>query len=206
MSEQILEKPANAPGADGVLPGIDAEAQPSRRNTTFVVVGLAIVSGLIIGGLVIFVIRPFAAEEKVDPAVAAAAAAAVAQVDEMARIELEAGEVVPQRTKVKLTSRDPFAVLVEPPPPPKPAKRPAGDDGAASSTSSSSRATVSALSIAANGSSVTVKIDGTKYNVDEGETFAKSYRLYDIFNDTCAGFLYGDQNVVVCEGDAVSVG
>ena len=42
--------------------------------------------------------------------------------------------------------------------------------------------------------------------MDEGETFASSYRLYDIFNANCAGFLYGDQNAVVCEGDSVQIG
>ena len=51
-----------------------------------------------------------------------------------------------------------------------------------------------------------LKLDGKKYTVDEGEQFAKSYRLYDIFNANCAGFLYGDQNAVVCEGDSVTIG
>jgi len=53
---------------------------------------------------------------------------------------------------------------------------------------------------------VTLKLDGKKYTVDEGETFAKTYRVYDIFSSTCAGFLYGDQSAVVCTGDSVVVG
>jgi hypothetical protein len=60
--------------------------------------------------------------------------------------------------------------------------------------------------ISKKGDSVTLKLDGKTYSVDGSEAFAKSYRLYDIFNDSWAGFLYGDQNVVVCEGDSVTVG
>ena len=65
---------------------------------------------------------------------------------------------------------------------------------------------ISALTISPLGNSVKLKLDGKKYSVDEGEAFAKSYRLYDIFNANCAGFLYGDQNAVVCEGDSVTIG
>ncbi len=206
MSEQILETPQNTRGQEGVLPGIEAEpASRAGRNRSFVVVGLAIVGGLIIGGVIIFLIRPFSSEPAVDPAVAAAAAAAVAEAQEQAKGTQEVGEVVPKRTRVKLTSRDPFAVLVPEPPPPEPPKKSAGSDGGSSSSSSSTAATLSALTIKSP-AAVTVKVDGKKYSVDEGETFASSYRLYDIFNDSCAGFLYGDQNVVVCEGDSVKVG
>jgi hypothetical protein len=77
---------------------------------------------------------------------------------------------------------------------------------AAASPTSSKGGTISALAISPLGNSVKLKLDGKKYTVDEGETFAKSYRLYDIFNANCAGFLYGDQNAVVCEGDSVQVG
>lgn len=206
MSEQILDSPTSTPASPGVLPGIDSDSQPgSGRHRTFVIVGLAIVAGLIIGGMVIFVLRPFAGDEPGDTAVGPAAAAAAAAAQEQAQAEQEVGEVVPRRTRVRLTSRDPFAVLVVEPPPARPAKQAASDDSA-SSGGSTSGATVSALSISAGGDSVKLKIDGKKYSVDEGETFATSYRLYDIFNDTCAGFLYGDQNLVVCEGDSVTVG
>ncbi len=33
---------------------------------------------------------------------------------------------------------------------------------------------------------VTLKLDGKKYSVDEGESFAKNQRLYDIFKPNCA--------------------
>ena len=53
--------------------------------------------------------------------------------------------------------------------------------------------TISALSISPLGNAVTLKLDGKRYEVDEGETFSKSYRLYDIFSASCAGFPYGDR-------------
>ncbi len=117
------------------------------------------------------------------------------------------------KTRVRLTSRDPFAPLVaKPAPAPAPVAAPAAPaaDAASSSSSPSSSGakggTISALTISPLGNSVKLKLDGKKYTVDEGEQFAKSYRLYDIFNANCAGFLYGDQNAVVCEGDSVSIG
>ncbi len=116
------------------------------------------------------------------------------------------------KTKVRITSRDPFAPLVaKPAPAPAPAPAAAAAPDAASSSSSTSTSgsaggTISALTISPLGNSVKLKLDGKKYTVDEGEQFAKSYRLYDIFNANCAGFLYGDQNAVVCEGDSVSIG
>ena len=90
-----------------------------------------------------------------------------------------------------------------------PAAATAPDAASSSSSTSSTGAkggTISALTISPLGNSVKLKLDGKKYTVDEGEEFAKSYRLYDIFNANCAGFLYGDQNAVVCEGDSVSIG
>ena len=91
----------------------------------------------------------------------------------------------------------------------RPGCRTAADAASSSSSGSTSGAkggTISALTISPLGNSVKLKLDGKKYTVDEGEQFAKSYRLYDIFNANCAGFLYGDQNAVVCEGDSVSIG
>ncbi len=121
-----------------------------------------------------------------------------------------------QKTKARITSRDPFAPLVAKAAPAPaaaaaPAAAPAADEASSAESSSStssaaSGATISALKVSPLADSVTLKLDGKKYSVDEGESFAKSYRLYDIFNANCAGFLYGDQNAVVCEGDSVQIG
>jgi hypothetical protein len=210
MSEQILDRPQTA-APQGVLPGIDSENEkPSSRKRNFVVVGLAVVAGLVLGGVMLFVMQPGAEDEVVDPVTAAAAAAAVTEAEAQSAAvaeEAAAGDAAATTTKVKITSRDPFAPLVpKPAPAPVKAAQAAAPDASSSSSSSTGGATISALTISAKGDSVKLKLDGKKYDVDEGESFAKSYRLYDIFNDNCAGFLYGDLNAVVCEGDSVTIG
>ena len=125
-----------------------------------------------------------------------------------ADVAAEEGSTKPAGTKrVRLTSRDPFAPIVAKAAPA--AEKAAADPKAAEPAAAPKPATggvISALSISPLGNSVKLKLDGKKYTVDEGEAFAKSYRLYDIFNANCAGFLYGDQNAVVCEGDSVTIG
>jgi hypothetical protein len=66
--------------------------------------------------------------------------------------------------------------------------------------------TISALSISPLGNAVTLKLDGKRYEVDEGETFSKSYRLYDISARAVRGSRTATANAVVCEGDSVTVG
>jgi hypothetical protein len=128
-----------------------------------------------------------------------------------------AAETVPVQASTRLTSRDPFAPLVpkkaaEPAKAPEAASAPAAGAPApaagatAAAPTPATGGTISALKVSPLGDSVTLKLDGKKYTVEEGETFAKSYRLYDIFNNDCAGFLYGDRNAVVCTGDSVTVG
>lgn len=110
---------------------------------------------------------------------------------------------------VRVSARDPFAPIVSPSPtaasPTARATRSPEPPASASATPADG-GTIALLSISPTGTSVTLKLDGRKYTVDEGETFAKSYRVYDIFNSNCAGFLYGDQSAVVCTGDSVVVG
>jgi hypothetical protein len=56
-----------------------------------------------------------------------------------------------------------------------------------------------------DGMSATVVIDGKPYVAQEGETFAKSFKIYQIFNSDCLGMLYGDQNIAICVGDTQSL-
>lgn len=221
MSEQILERRATGLPGD---PGLGVPDEPSTKrgagNRTFLVAGGAVIAGLVLGGAILFVMKPGATDEAlapVGPGTAAAPAGPAAPAGEAAE-PAQAAEQAPATTTTRLTSRDPFAPLVaKKPPAPAPAPAPAAatSTGAAATGSSSSvvsaptpatGGTISALSISPLGNSVTLKLDGKKYEVDEGEQFAKSYRLYDIFNENCAGFLYGDQNAVVCEGDSVAIG
>ncbi len=216
MSEQILERTAPSSGSMPTIVDSGQESAP-KRSRTFLIVALAIVAGLVIGGMALFLMKPAAIDEPFVPVPGGAGTGATAA-DTQAQAEAEqaAAQAAAPTAKIRITSRDPFAPLVaKAAPAPAPAPAPvvaAAPDAASSSSSESSSATsskggtISALAISPLGNSVKLKLDGKKYTVDEGETFAKSYRLYDIFNANCAGFLYGDQNAVVCEGDSVQVG
>jgi hypothetical protein len=217
MSEQILERTATSSGSSMPPPVESGQDAAPKRSRTFVIVALAIVAGLVAGGLALFFMKPAADVESLGP-VPSALGTETTAAEQAAEAEQEAAadQVAAQKTKVRLTSRDPFAPLVAAPaaaPAPAVASAPVAaapaPDAASSTSDSSSGAkggTISALTISPLGNSVKLKLDGKKYTVDEGEQFAKSYRLYDIFNANCAGFLYGDQNAVVCEGDSVSIG
>ena len=213
MSEQILERTAPSTGSS-MPPLMDSGQDAPKRNRTFVIVALAIVAGLVLGGMALFVMQPGSDDELLASAPATRTAQGAAAADEAAQAEQEAAaeQVAAPKTKVRITSRDPFAPLVAKPAPapaPAPVAASAPDAASTSSAGSSTGAkggTISALTISPLGNSVKLKLDGKKYTVDEGEQFAKSYRLYDIFNANCAGFLYGDQNAVVCEGDSVTIG
>ncbi len=217
MSEQILERPAAAP----------TPPEPKKRSSRmFLVVGGSVIAGLILGGAFLMLrpasdpstdtvvpTAPVAAApgaqdgqsaEESDAAGAEAGAEPAAEADAAA----QEGATSPASAKrVRLTSRDPFAPIVaKAAPAPEKAAADATADKAAPAPKPASGGVISALSVSPLGNSVTLKLDGKKYSVDEGEAFAKTYRLYDIFNASCAGFLYGDQNAVVCEGDSVTIG
>jgi hypothetical protein len=231
MSEQILERSAAAPAGAGPDLGELGEGPAKGRNRTFLIVALAVIAGLVVGGLALFMLQPGSGDDlAADPVPGGVAAGAAAASTTGGEAGTEAGagaesgagaeaEVVaaPKKATARLTSRDPFAPLIPKKPAPKPKPVPApvapaapvgavpGIDVPAPSTPATG-GTISALSVSPLGNAVTLKLDGKKYEVDEGETFAKSYRLYDIFNSNCAGFLYGDRNAVVCEGDSVTIG
>lgn len=219
MSEQILERPPAAP----------TPPEPAKRSSRmFLVVAVSVIAGLILGGAFLF-LRPTSdplADAVVPVAPAAPATDAEAgdgEADSEAATEdgtasgatedateaaAEEGATTPAGPqRVRLTSRNPFAPIVaKAAPAPEKAASEAKAAEPAPAPKAASGGTISALTISPLGNSVKLKLDGKKYTVDEGEAFAKNYRLYDIFNANCAGFLYGDQNAVVCEGDSVSIG
>jgi len=241
MSEQILERNV-ATSASGAVPGLppggEAVDKAAGRNRTFLVVALAVIAGLVLGGLALFFMQPGSDDELAAEPVAGGAApgssvpaGGAVPAGQAAGTGASAGSgsadavaadpaAAPKQATARLTSRDPFAPLIAKKAAPAPAPVVAPDAGSSSvvpgptvpaesvpaPSTPATGGTISALSVSPLGTSVTLKLDGKKYEVDEGETFAKSYRLYDIFNANCAGFLYGDQNAVVCEGDSVTVG
>ncbi len=201
MSEQILERPT--------APIETAPDSPARSHRAFVVVAAAIVAGLVLGGTILFLIQPGGGES---PSAAAAEGAGAPDLGTSAEGSQPEGTLTAKKSRTRVSSRDPFAPLIsKPAPTPTPkVKSKASTSGSETATGDSLRpssgATLAVLSISSLGDSLTLKLDGKKYEVEEGETFAKDYRLYDIFNADCAGFLHGDSNVVACRGDQVTVG
>ena len=228
MSEQILERSS----ATHSGPDTPSGSAPPRRR--FLIPALAVVAGLVLGGLALTMLSPGSDDPAelatAAPGVSAGSAAGQSGQASSGQASGEAasgqgsgdeqaamGSTTPARSTTRLTSRDPFALLVAKKPAAAPEKAASSGTSGTSGTSGSSGseasastpatgATISALKISPLGNSASLKLDGKKYEVDEGETFAKSYRLYDIFNANCAGFLYGDRNAVVCEGDSVRIG
>lgn len=214
MSEQIIERPQPA-----TAPQQPAAAQ-GRGSRTFLVVALAVVAGLIIGGGALLLLRGGADPDVDASASAPRSAASPAPTAPAARASASPSAPAASAsagatraasggvTRTQVSSRDPFAPLVtKAPVAPVPAAAP-GTDAATSADGlrAAKGGTISLLSIDDTGTELTLRLDGDKMKVEEGETFARDYRLYDIFNAECAGFLYGDQNAVVCVGDQVTVG
>lgn len=202
MSEPIQDRPT--------LPDDNDSAGPRQGNhRLFAIVAISALAGLLLGGTYLL-LKP-AGAESTDTLVTATATDTTGADDSQTTTEPEpspsptAGAAV-SRTSVRLTSRDPFQPLVSSSAPTAAATKKAKKTVTATTATTKTGGTISALKITAAGDAASLKLDGKRYTVDEGETFAKVYRLYDIFNDSCAGFLYGDQNSVVCEGDTVQMG
>ena len=98
--------------------------------------------------------------------------------------------------------RDPFANL--------PTTPPAGGGSATAATGAaapqSTARTLTLISVNAAAPSAVFTVDGKNYAVKTGGSFATNFRLYALFGATCAGVLYGDQNIAICTGDAKQVG
>ncbi len=122
----------------------------------------------------------------------------------------------PPPTFNSATGRDPFTPLV------KTAEEAAAEaakaaEAKAASTSGStavdangqpvgSGTTLAVVQVEDSGAWVTATVDGVAFNtLPAGAPFGQFFQVYSIFAPTCAGFLYGDENVVVCEGKSVTL-
>jgi hypothetical protein len=114
---------------------------------------------------------------------------------------------VPQpRTYTGATGRDPFSPLPSPKPTSAPQASAAPELAAAPSPAANQSGGGPTIRLSKVASGVaTFSVDGRKYTAAEGETFAQTFKLYNVFNDKCVGVLYGDQNVAMCLGDSQSL-
>jgi hypothetical protein len=112
-------------------------------------------------------------------------------------------------TKIKtvtVAARDPFAVLF----PPTPTATAATTTTTTNQTSTpvtpvSAKITLGVSGISVAKQTATITVDGVKYATSVGKVFAKTFVMYSVFNSSCVGLLYGDQNVAVCSANPVAV-
>lgn len=112
----------------------------------------------------------------------------------------------PVTTTVKtasVTSRDPFAALfaapaAAAPAAPAPAAPAASGSSTVGQTPMTPKVAVTVSSVDPVKQTAVVAVNGTKYSVSVGKTFATTFMLYSVFNAQCVGVLFGDQSVPVC--------
>lgn len=190
----------------------DGEAAPQhRRKLLMIVAGAAAV--VIVGVLAFLFLGGSSADDEgglVTPAPRSAPAAA-------APAPAAPANKAPAAFDGDL-GRDPFAPVFEPAAP-EAAADPAttgtaGGTGGATAGGTTGTTTDTTTGTTGTGTPVTVKmldvtkdgasltVDGTKFDAKvNGETFATSFRLYSVFDEQCAGLLFGDESVVMCKGD-----
>ncbi len=100
--------------------------------------------------------------------------------------------------------RNPFTpLLVEAPP--KPAE-PAPAPSASQAPGAPVVETVTITVVSVKGDTVSAKVGAEKFtDLQVGDTFGTSFQVYAIFNESCAGFLYGDDSFALCENSSVSL-
>ncbi|MEX2555713.1 MAG: hypothetical protein WEB06_08775 [Actinomycetota bacterium] len=81
---------------------------------------------------------------------------------------------------------------------------PGGSPGPTGGPTGSGGQRVTLMSISGSGANrvAVVVVDGTEYEVSEGDTFAGSYRVKSLTAD-CGTFVFGDEQFTLCEGQEV---
>ncbi len=66
--------------------------------------------------------------------------------------------------------------------------------------------TVTVKLVSVKGDLVATKVGTVNYTgLAPGDTFGTNFQVYAIFNNSCAGFLYGDESFALCEGKSVTL-
>ena len=66
--------------------------------------------------------------------------------------------------------------------------------------------TVTVTLVSVSGDTVKTTVGSTTHKgLSAGETFATNFQVYAIFNESCAGFLYGDTSFALCEGKTATL-
>lgn len=193
MTQSTFGTPKTVPDD---LPGVESEGPDRRRLLVFGLGGLLL--ALLAVGL--FLVLSGSGSNNTTAASSLAKANA-APVNSGASAQTVPQQIAP----APVIGRDPFAGL--------PASGTAAAAAAASTTSGGTTAstttpahTLVLVAVSAPTQSAVFTVDGKKVTAKTGTTFAPNFRLYSLFGTTCAGVLYGDQNIAICQGDVKKVG
>jgi hypothetical protein len=196
--------PSNGTAPAAAAPAADAPATSGNRKV--LLVGGGLIAALVVGAGAFVMLTsgggddPLAAPIKGKPAVAASPSASPAATT-------KAKPTTTIKT-VTVAARDPFAVLFPPTPTPVPAATsPAAQNPPSVPTPAPAtpKITLGVSAINLGKQTATITVDGVKYVTSVGKVFAKTFVMYSVFNSSCVGLLYGDQNVAVCSASPVAV-
>ena len=204
----LAEAPADLPSND------DDQGQAGGDRRRLLIIGGAVLGVIVLGLAAWFLLFSGGSANDqsgtVPPAPAKPSASAAPQ-PKAAAPAAGAGAAAAAKFSGNL-GRDPFTPLY-----PAAAAPAAGGSQAAagaSSGSSTSSGTTAASSggtpvsiemVSVDASSATLTVDGKKYTPKVGDVFATNFKLYGLFDSRCAGILYGDKSIPLCEGDVTTV-
>jgi hypothetical protein len=193
--------PSSAPEA---APMPSEQAKPGNRKALLAVGG--VVAALVVGAGAFFALSSSGGSD--DPVAAPAKGNPTAAASPTPSPTAKATTTI---KTVTVAARDPFAVLFPPTPTPTAkSTAPSGSTTQVQTTTSTPALVTPKVTLAVSGISTakqtaTVTVDGVKYSVAVGKVFGSKFVMYSVFNGSCVGLLYGDQNVAVCVAKPVSV-
>jgi len=184
------------------------EATTSGRGKLFALLGVA---GALALGLAAYFLL-FAGGEPEETAAPRPRASSPAGASTQPSAKPSAPAVKPSipPTSTARVGRDPFEAAVEVPQPESSTGTTSGSTDpfgtGTTTTTGGTKVVVSLLDVLDDSSSLTVSVDGKVYNgVKVGTAFATYFKTYGIFDGRCAGFLFGDQTVALCEKDTATL-
>jgi membrane-associated protease RseP (regulator of RpoE activity) len=194
-------------GTDPATPATSAteSAKPGKRTLLLAIGGTAAAVAL---GAVAFVFLTSGGGE--DPVAAPAKGTPAASASPAAKPSPAATKPSTTIKTVTVAARDPFAMLFPPTPTAAPTSNTTNtttqnQTGTTPVTPVSAKLTLAVSGINLAKQTATITVDGVKYATSVGKVFDKTFVMYSVFNSSCVGLLYGDQNVAVCTANPVAV-
>jgi hypothetical protein len=182
-------------------PTVEETPAGGSRGVLLAVLGLAV--AVVIGLAAYFLLFSGGSEEVASGPVTSPAPSASTAPSTAPSASAPAPAAVPP-TFDENVGTDPFkAQVVAPAPEPSGA---AAGTAASTGTTSGTVVQLQLLSVADDSSVLDAQVDGTPYKgLAVGSSFATYFKVYGIFDGRCAGFLFGDQTVALCEGDTANL-